>query len=442
MLSEPKPVPVPVPSATWRPLLVGRSAERALAAVDDVVADLTSPDFHWEAVVDRELVRPSLANGDAGLALLWAYLHRYRPAAGFDRLADAALDRAVDQVGRALALPDLYSGFAGVAWVLEHLRGWLLADDGDDSNAEIDEALLGYLRITPWRSAYDLTSGLVGFAVYALERLPRPSAVAMLEAVVERLAETAEQRPDGFCWHTPPEMMPEESREIFPGGNENLGVAHGVPGIVAVLAQTVAAGVAVERARPLLDGAVAWLTHQKLDDGCESLFPYAVGDGVAPKFTRAAWCYGDPGIAASLLPAARAAGRPDWEAEALAVARAAAVRPEETAGVRDGCLCHGSGGLGHMFNRLYQATGDEAFGAAATAWYERLLDERRPGEGIGGFLCWGPGADGDMHWSADPTFLNGAAGIALALLAATGSVSPDWDRVLLLSPAVGSRAGW
>lgn len=432
MLSE----AVSAPAVTWRPLLSGAAAARALAAVDDVVADLTAPDFTWESVVDRELVRPSLANGDAGLALLWAYLHRHRPGEGFDRLADAALDRAVEQVGQALSLPDLYSGFTGLAWVLEHLRGWFLAADDEDPNAEIDEVLLDYLRQSPWRRAFDLTSGLVGFAVYALERLPRPAARRMLTAVVERLAEVAEARGDGLCWHTPPEGMSEESREHFPAGHENLGVAHGVPGVVSVLAQAVATGVAAERARPLLDGAVAWLLGQQLDDGAESLFPYAVAEGVEPKFSRAAWCYGDPGIAATLLPAARAAGRRDWEEAALAIGRTAAHRPEETCGVRDGCLCHGAAGLGHLFNRLYQATGDETFGGAARAWFRHLLDGRRPGEGVGGYLGYGPGPDGEMRWSADPTFLNGAAGIALALLAATGPVAPDWDRVLLVSTAV------
>jgi hypothetical protein len=34
---------------------------------------------------------------------------------------------------------------------------------------------------------------------------------------------------------------------------------------------------------------------------------------------------------------------------------------------------------------------------------------------------------------ADPGFLTGAAGIGLALLAATSPVEPAWDRVLLAS---------
>lgn len=40
---------------------------------------------------------------------------------------------------------------------------------------------------------------------------------------------------------------------------------------------------------------------------------------------------------------------------------------------------------------------------------------------------------GEFTWQADPSFLTGAGGIALALVAATSDVPPDWNRLLLLS---------
>jgi hypothetical protein len=57
---------------------------------------------------------------------------------------------------------------------------------------------------------------------------------------------------------------------------------------------------------------------------------------------------------------------------------------------------------------------------------------RRPGRGIGGYEAWLPGAGG-QNWAADPGLLTGAAGIALALLAAVTPLEPAWDRVLLLA---------
>lgn len=431
MLAESEPA--------WRSLLAGEEAERAHAAVDDIVADLASPatPAAAEAPFDHEKVRASVANGDAGLALFFAYLHRHRPGQGHDDRALAHLASAIEQIAASDRLADLYSGFTGVAWTVQHLAGRLIADDPDDDPvAEIDEVLVEHLGQSPWQREYDLTSGLAGYATYALSRLPRPAAVEALSRIVARFEELAEERADGLTWHTPSEKLWPEARGVFPEGNENLGVAHGVPGVIAVLAQIAAAGVEAERAMRLADGAVHWVLAQKLEEGQASLFPYAVGERVLPRFTRAAWCYGDPGIAAALMVAARAAGRADWEAEARAIALGAAQRPAETAGVRDACLCHGAAGLGHLFNRLWQATGDPALRDAAAAWLADALERRRPGSGVGGFLNWGPGTDGEMCWSADPAFLTGAAGIALALLAATGEVAPAWDRILLVSSSL------
>jgi hypothetical protein len=71
----------------------------------------------------------------------------------------------------------------------------------------------------------------------------------------------------------------------------------------------------------------------------------------------------------------------------------------------------------------------------------RALDLQEPGRGVAGFITWGPDASGQMDWRDDPTLLTGAAGVGLALLAATTPLEPAWDRWLLLSPAVPSAKG-
>src|SRR5262249_61152253 len=96
------------------------------------------------------------------------------------------------------------------------------------------------------------------------------------------------------------------------------------------------------------------------------------------------WCYGDPGVAAALLGAARGVAEPGWEAAALAIARRAAERPSAEAGIKDAALCHGCAGLGHLFNRMSQATGEPELAEAARAWFERTLAMRHPGRPLGG----------------------------------------------------------
>jgi lantibiotic modifying enzyme len=406
---------------SWEPLLEGALKARAEESVQAIVGEL--PTLEPDPAVD-----PSLAGGAAGQALLHSYVAQCKGGSGHAALAGRHLYRAISAAADSPTSASLYSGLTGVGWALAHLRGRLPDLDGEDDLAAIDEALLSHLDQSPWRDDYDLVSGLAGFGVYALERLPGPAALACLERVVERLAETAEHRPDGITWWTNPAWLPAVSRQQFPKGYYNLGMAHGVPGVIALLGQVCAASVAVPEARSLLDGAVRWLLTQQRPEG----FRHWAGPGGTDRPARLAWCYGDPGIAAALFLAARCVGEPAWEREARAITRRAAERPAEQAGVVDAGLCHGACGLGHLFNRLFQATGDPTLAEAARAWFARALVMRGPGLGVGGFEAWGPGGDGASAWVADPGLLTGAVGIALALLAAANAVEPAWDRMLMV----------
>ena len=86
----------------------------------------------------------------------------------------------------------------------------------------------------------------------------------------------------------------------------------------------------------------------------------------------------------------------------------------------------GAAGLGHLFNRMFQATGEKCLAQAARFWFERTLRMRRPGRGVGGYEAWQLDDDGQVTWIADPGLLTGAAGIALALLATATPVEPAW----------------
>jgi hypothetical protein len=421
----------------WEPLVEGDTAARALAAVEAIARDLAGEPEPEASGLD-------LNRGLAGRALFFAYLERATGDAAAGERAGELLERAIVELGEQRSpSPSLYDGFAGLAWVVEHLvagevsqagRGAGVAgarsddetdedDSQEDLNAGIDAALLALLRLSPWRGEVDLLGGLVGYGVYALERLPRPSAAALLSLVVARLAERAEpaarieRGSPGLVWVLP------ESPALAP----DPGMAHGAAGAIALLARVVARGAAEPLAETLLAAAVEGVL------GLRRAEEEGKGD--------LAWCAGDAGLSVALLAAARACDREDWEETALRLATGAAARylhDSEAEGF-DPALCHGTAGLSHLFHRLYWATGDPALGSAARRWLERTLAHWRPGEGIGGYLVRKKQEDGRAGWVADPGFLGGAAGIGLALLAAASPIEPAWDRLLLLSGRVPSR---
>jgi hypothetical protein len=378
--------------------------------------------------------RASLSAGLAGYALFFAYSGHALGNPAYLAQATTFLEQAVDGVADARMSLALHGGGTGVAWVMAHLLGCLIDGDGDEPTEAFDVLLGDYVSRSPWRADFDLFGGLVGFGVYALERLPHPAATIMLEEIVARLTELAVETRHGITWPTLPHLLSAPTLALFPQGYINLGMAHGIPGVIGLLGRICAAGVTSQRAERLLSGAVDWLLQQPITVEGE------VGYGVSlpvppdepPRLARLAWCYGDPGVAAGLLLAARTVGEPTWEAAALTIARRAVRRPVERAGVQDGCFCHGAAGLGHLFNRIYQATGDPEIGEAARYWFGYTLQLRRPGLPLAGYLTYAGDEQGAPRWVADPGLVNGATGIALALLAAISGIEPLWDRCFLL----------
>lgn len=416
----------------WKPILSGALREEALDVVESIASELREPPARPIASARQA----SLANGCAGLALLFAYLSRARPG-GEDR--QAALDHLELAMNAAAEVPmgsGLYDGLTGIAWLMAHLRGWIF-DPEEDATEAVDTLILDRLRRGRWTGSYDLIDGLAGFGNYALEQMPGATAVECLTQVVNRLDELAERTSRGVAWFTRPELLPDWQCELCPKGHYNLGMAHGVPGVIAFLARVCSResdqkapwpAAIRAKARALVEGGVAWLLAQKCVESDAGVFPCWNGPGTPPSPSRVAWCYGDLGIVMALLGAARSLGVRAWEREALWLARRVNRRPVAKSGVRDCGLCHGAAGVGHLFNRLFQATREVWLKEAATRWFRRALRMRRPGRGIAGFAAYA-----DDSWVTMPGLLNGTAGIALAFLAAATPIEPAWDRLLLLS---------
>lgn len=395
----------------------------------------------------RDQLGVSLGSGLPGAALFLGHLSK-QP--GFEPWGDRSrqlLELAIQSLEPGAA-PSLYGGYVGVAWTIEHLTQEVFGSDGEDPNDEVDEVLADVLGIDEWVRSFDLVSGITGIGVYALERSSKPSARRLLERILLHLDRMSVPDRTFRSWLTQPRWLTPWALERSPHGHFDLGVAHGVPGVLALLAGIHAAGIGDGLALRLYLEGTAWLRRIVQDPECGShltgWLPLEQEVG-QPRAVRVAWCYGDLGASAALLWAARLVGRPQDEAWALALGRLAANREIHEAGVLDVSLCHGSAGNAHLFRRLHFATGVECFGRAARAYLGDVLQRRKPGEGFAGFSHYAPDRMGS-EWDllpqnankANPGLLEGAAGVGLALLASLSGGEPSWDRCMLASePSLG-----
>jgi len=438
-------------AAGWTPILVGSARDKAVDAIADIaraLADVLTPErrraLARETGLDptrrhrQDREDPSLSRGSSGIAIFFGYLE----LAGLDPSHGSSGRDIAQETQRiaasTLAHPGLFSGFTGMSWSLRHLHVNVPQTYVPCDTDEIDTVLLDLLREPRMRFGFDLISGLTGIGLYALDHPDEKVRRELLTLVVHRLKASSVDDAVGTTWIRPSESISPKWKAArpegyFDDGCVDLGVAHGLPGIVGLLALIAKADVEVEIASELVGRGTRWLLAHRLPAPSTAAFGDYFIPGRPTPPAQHAWCYGDPGVAAILIQSGRVLNEPQWVKQGLEISRHAAARTPHDLPMVDTGLCHGMAGLAHVFNRMYQYTGDPVFSLASRYWYARTLGAIRPGRGVAGWLGTNTRVRGRDAWKYPEGFLYGAAGVGLALLGAVSEVEPRWDRVLLLS---------
>ena len=395
---------------------------------------------HWQPA--------SLAQGDAGIALTCAYLDACSADEGWDQIGHGYLTVAAEGAEQLPPLsPGMFGGLAGLAFA-----GWSLSRGATRYRrllATLDDTLLprvtmqadGLARLTMEGISFgefDVISGLAGIGAYLLLRRENPGAVMALEAVLHSLVALANDTGSRPRWWTPAYLLgDEEMAALYPHGNLNCGLAHGIPGPLALMALALSHGVAVPGIEKAVDTLAGWLVEHRVDDGWGMNWPYAVSltqEGspdlsASPEASsRAAWCYGAPGVARALWLAGVGRDRPEWRNLAVEAMEAVYQRPVTVRRIDSPTFCHGVAGLLQVTLRFAKDTKLPVFAEAAASLTDWLLSVYEP-DSLLGYRNWEPGGTRVDHAG----LLDGAPGVLLTLLAASTDVEPLWDRAFLLS---------
>ncbi len=396
----------------------------------------------------------ALAQGDAGLALLCGYLDACFPGEGWDVTGHRYLEIAARAAEQRSNLPvGLFSGLSGLAFAVEYLSQGgkryrkLLAACEETLFPQII-ALASHLSKQTREvsvSEFDLISGLSGIGAYLLRRKDVGEARDALEAILHSLIRLmAEDTSTALPrWYTPAHLIWDEAtRQLYPYGNLNCGLAHGVPGPLGLLSLAQIASVSVDGMEEAIAGSADWLLQHRLDDrwginwptaiaiAADGTVPAHVSDKLAAPFepSRTAWCYGSPGIARALWFAGEALHRDEYREVAIAAMEAVYRRPVPVRRIDSPTFCHGTAGLLHITLRFAHDTGLPQFSEAAQTLTAQLLALYDP-DSLLGYYSLEPG----NKRVDQPCLLDGAPGVVLVLLAASCNVEPVWDRLFLLS---------
>lgn len=374
-----------------------------------------------------------LLGGYTGCALFYAY---YYQLTSRDEHLDKVLfiiQKSIQALSEQPLNGSFCSGVAGVAWCVQHLTqmGFIEEDDVEDAFGEIDLMVAAFMEESMLAGKNDFLHEGLGTALYFLER-PLSVAKPILERLVGYLEQSAHRFPAGITWK---DMFSSQSEQYPNKDLYNLGLAHGVPAIIAILGRIYEKGIARDRVLPLLEGGISWLMSNKKSHGGggESWYPVlteASGVTVGDAHSRLGWCYGDLGIASALLGVGKRLQRADYNEAALVILRDVAEhRDAKNGAVHDACICHGSAGIAHILQQAAIDTGDPVLEKAAENWLQTTLSMNTWKDGPAGYKFFHHPGYYDSY-----NVLEGIAGVGLSILGfLQPEVKPGWNNSLLIS---------
>ncbi|UED85834.1 lanthionine synthetase C family protein [Streptomyces profundus] len=419
------------------------TAHPAFALVDAVAHQLAGP----STVPARREHRQHLAYGPPGIALL--HIERaVRGVAPWQRAHDwlaAASDQPLTSGPHSHPFYGMPAFAHALVCAADHLPGsYRRALDTMDRQIVVDvrhHLDIAHRRIDagrlPQLAEFDAIRGLTGYGAHLLRRDPGgPTARAVLDYCVrltEPITHDGERLP-GWWTRTGPSGRPDDR---FPGGHANTGMAHGIGGVLALLALAARNGTLVDGHHAALRTILAWLDRWRGNSGGAPAWPYWVtreelrnGRLLPYQPRRPSWCYGTAGLARAQQLAALALGETNRQIDAENALVAALADPDQLRAMTDSGLCHGFAGLAHVAARVAEDAHSTTVGRLRAALRVPLAAATPPGtdpELMAGVLV--------QDKKQDPGFLGGAAGIALALLAPATATPPGsaWDACLLIA---------
>lgn len=364
----------------------------------------------------------SLAGGRTGILLYLLYAHKHKLITGFEqfeeevtRLSNIGLDKLDCSYG---------AGKAGLNWFYQVMLQHELLDEEDTDLLCFDDEYLESFALSALNAGnYDFLYGGTGVAAYLVFRYgkKKEELTGKLLAMLDNL----------FTVHggVIPAYNLAENQLI--DGMVNLGLAHGLPSLLQFCIVCYNRSVCPEASKDLASKLINYLWSRVNTDTSLCYFPSVVQEGgvTDEKRSRLGWCYGDLGVAFILYQAGIAFEDEPLSAFALSVlTHTTARRLNEETLVHDAGFCHGSAGIAHFYNRLWQQTQMPVFREATDYWMGQTLQYAKYRDGAAGYKKW-DGASGS--WQSDYGLLEGAAGIGLVMISyLTGDCS--WDFCLML----------
>ena len=291
---------------------------------------------------------------------------------------------------------------------------------------------------------YDLIKGIVGIGVYCLNNLHDPSLVELANNILSHVIRLAQPLKDEGRlipgWYFPHRfLIHEKDKEEFPRGNFNLGVAHGIPGVLSFLSLALLSGLEVDGQREAIQSISGWIKGHRQEHeghlfwGSHVSFEDEIAEPRVKKCLstkRNGWCYGTPAIARTLFLAGRAIKSEELKSYALETFYSIFLQTRQEWNLPSPTFCHGIAGFLMTTWMMYRDTRDPFLHQKAQMLKEILLEYYVETNSFG-FKNLDPRRNGGYFEISQLSLLEGVSGILLTLLSVDGH-SSGWSSHFLI----------
>ncbi|WP_299678327.1 lanthionine synthetase C family protein [uncultured Dokdonia sp.] len=369
--------------------------------------------------------------GLSGNALFHFYFGNYK---NDDRHIEKGVDIIIElfnRIEKGYNFPTFCDGIAGACWVLELLKeqGKIELEE-DIITEEVDEYLLSEMNDFITDNNFDFMHGAIGIGLYYLKRYQNVTFSKLkfryeryLFVLLEAISAKAIKSGDTIHW---------ESNIISGDYNAegcNLGLAHGIPSIVVFLSKLgvypTFSGITTKLIKP----ACNYILNNKINNSkLSSSFPnWIIKNEINKSNSRLAWCYGDLGVAISILKASQTLKDDNLLNESIKILKKTTKRKDiKESGVKDAGLCHGAFGIMIIYKHFFDQTNILLFKEMSDYWANLSINLATHNDGYAGFKEYNV-----TLWKSNQKLLGGVSGIGLAILDYLGE-SIKWKEVLII----------
>lgn len=391
----------------------------------------------------REL---TLSHGIPALCVLYGELNEQYPDEGFDNIGHEymiKMGRAIEEQG--ISSLAMFSGACGIglsAVCLSHNRTRYTSFI-ENINSFIEDAvekIVVELKSHKYvhMSEYDIIEGMCGVANYCMlfhnDEKMKETLIFILDYIMEICKDKSLHNLTIPGWYIPSEnQFLKHDQELWPNGCFNMGLSHGIPGMLLVLCNSAKLNITLPNQLETITKISDFLMKFHIENeeknywGSHVSLEEYINNKVNETNSRDAWCYGTPGVSYSLLVAGKLLNKREYIDSAVDAMKKAVKRLN---GIYSPTFCHGFSGVAYISKRFYEITKIEYFNESSINLKNKVLDFYDEKAAFGFYNIEKDNEKTEYYNYIG--IIDGAAGILLTILAIENGRKTPWDYAFSL----------